>query len=51
MIISTIMEFLPNYIDPGTGSAIIVLIVGAIAGLGMTFKLYWMKIKQKISKN
>jgi len=37
------------YIDPGSGSAIIALIVGAIAGLGMTLKLYWVKLKSKFS--
>ena len=37
------------YIDPGSASAFIALIVGLIAGLGMTLKLYWFKIKEKFS--
>ena len=40
-----------GYIDPGSASAFMAIIIGAIAGVGMTFKLYWFKIKQKISKN
>ena len=51
--ISTILFLLeiPNYIDPGSASAVMAMIMGAIAGAGMTLKLYWFKIKQKISKN
>ena len=40
-----------GYIDPGSGMAIIAIIMGVIAGAGMTLKLYWLKIKEKISKN
>ena len=40
-----------GYIDPGSASAIIAMIIGAIAGAGMTIKLYWLKIKQKITRN
>jgi hypothetical protein len=39
------------YIDPGSASAIIALLVGAIAGLGMTLKLYWWKLKKKLSRS
>jgi len=40
-----------GYIDPGSASAIIAMIIGVIAGAGMTIKLYWFKIKQKITRN
>ena len=40
-----------GYIDPGSATAIIAMIIGAIAGAGMTIKLYWLKIKQKITRN
>ena len=40
-----------GYIDPGSATAIIAMIIGAIAGAGMTLKLYWFKIKQKITRN
>ena len=33
------------YIDPGTGSLIIQSIIGAIAAVGITLKLYWHKLK------
>ena len=34
-----------GYIDPGTGSLLIQSIIGAIAAIGVTLKLYWHKIK------
>jgi hypothetical protein len=37
-----------GYIDPGSAMAVIAMIVGAVAGAGMTLKLYWFKIKEKI---
>ena len=40
-----------GYIDPGSGMAVLALIMGVLAGAGMTLKLYWFKIKEKISKN
>ena len=39
-----------GYIDPGSATAIIAMIIGAIAGVGMTLKMYWFKIKHKFSK-
>ena len=41
---------IPGYIDPGSATAMLAMIIGAIAGIGMTLKMYWFKIKQKISK-
>ncbi len=40
-----------GYIDPGSASAFMAVIIGAIAGAGMTLKLYWFKIKEKLSRN
>ena len=40
-----------NYIDPGSLSAVMIAIMGGIVGVGMTLKLYWYKIKQKISRD
>ena len=42
---------IPGYIDPGSATAIMAMIIGAIAGAGMTLKLYWFKIKDKITRN
>ncbi len=36
------------YLDPGSGSLIIQGIIGAIAAVGVTLKLYWHKIKLKL---
>ena len=42
---------IPGYIDPGSATAIMAMIIGAIAGVGMPLKLYWYKIKHKITRN
>ena len=34
-----------GYIDPGTGSLIIQGVIGAIAAIAVTVKLYWHKLK------
>lgn len=39
-----------GYIDPGTGSLIIQSIIGAIAAIGVTMKLYWHKLKLFFSR-
>lgn len=36
------------YIDPGAGSIIIQAIIGMLAGIGITLKIYWSRIKEKI---
>lgn len=37
------------YLDAGTGSMFIHVLIGAFVGLGITLKVYWYKIKYKIS--
>ena len=37
------------YLDPGTGSVAIQALIGALVGVGITLKIYWYKIKEKIS--
>ena len=39
---------IPGYIDPGSMMAILTLLMGVIAGIGMTLKLYWDKLKLKL---
>lgn len=33
------------YIDAGSGSVVIQMIIGALVGIGITLKLYWYKLK------
>ena len=33
------------YIDPGSGSIVIQVIIGALVGLGVAMKIYWFKLK------
>ena len=37
------------YLDPGSASMFIQVILGALVGVAITIKLYWEKIKFKIS--
>ena len=37
------------YIDPGSGSLVIQMIIGALVGLAITLKVYWYTFKEKIS--
>jgi len=37
------------YLDPGTGSAILQILIGAAVGLGITLKIYWVRIRMKFS--
>ena len=41
---------MPGYIDPNSAMAILTMLMGAIAGIGMTLKLYWSKLKLKLSQ-
>ena len=46
------MPFLAHaYIDPGSGSAIMSAIIGAIVAIGVTIKTYWYKIKSFFTGN
>ena len=37
------------YIDPGSGSIIIQMIIGALVGVGITVKVFWFKIKLRLT--
>ena len=37
------------YLDPGSGSIIIQMIIGALVGVVITLKVYWEKVKFKLS--
>ena len=39
-----------GYIDPASGSVIIAMILGALVGVGMTLRVYWLKVKHKLSR-
>jgi hypothetical protein len=41
---------MPGYIDPNSAMAILTMLMGAIAGIGMTLKLYWNRLKLKFSQ-
>ena len=43
------LNSISSYIDPNAGSAIAAAIIGALAGLGITIKLYWEKLKYRLS--
>jgi hypothetical protein len=37
------------YLDPGSGSIVIQALIGALVGAGIALKVYWEKIKWKLS--
>ncbi len=37
------------YVDPGSGSFVIQMIVAAVMGAGVTLKLYWGKIRERLT--
>ena len=37
------------YIDPGTGSVIIQMIIGGLVGTGIAVKVFWYRIKSALS--
>ena len=43
-------ENIPAYIDPGTGSLIIQILLAALVGAGFATKIFWAKIKSFFSK-
>ena len=38
-----------GYIDPASLTVVIAMITGVFVGAGMTLRLYWLKLKQKLS--
>ena len=38
-------QYVYGYLDPGTGSYVIQVILAAILGIGVAFRIYWHKIK------
>ena len=47
------IKFLPKpsaYLDPGSGSIVIQMILAAILGAGAFFSIYWKKIKGWLSR-
>jgi len=48
LIVHYFLLEIPGYIDPGSMMAILTLLMGVIAGVGMTLKLYWNKLKLRL---
>ena len=44
-----VIDFTFLYLDPGSGSIIFQAIIGALVGVGIALKIYWEKLKFKIS--
>jgi len=38
------------YVDPGSGSMLLQLLLGGVAGLGVIAKLYWRRIVERFSR-
>jgi len=49
IIVSLMIDDAYAYIDPGTGSMIIQMLIGVLVGVGIAVKVFWEKIKFSIS--
>jgi hypothetical protein len=45
IVLLTAVEPLHAYLDPGTGSMLLQVILGGIAAIGVALKLFWHKIR------
>ena len=39
------------YIDPSSATMFIQVIIGALVGVGITIKVFWYRIKSKLTRN
>ncbi len=39
------------YVDPGTGSMVLQGVIAGILGVGLTLKLYWRRIRKRLTGN
>lgn len=39
------------YLDPGTGTMLFQALIAVLMGLGLTVKIYWEKIKNRLTGN
>lgn len=44
-MISPVVSSLLAYVDPGSGSVLIQLVIGAVAGALVAVRLYWTRLK------
>jgi len=44
------IDIIFGYIDPGTGTAIMSMIISAVVGFAVYVKLYWHKMRAKFAK-
>ncbi len=50
-VLATTFVPVSAYIDPGSGSAIMSLIIGFFVALGLTVKTYWYKLKALFTRS
>jgi hypothetical protein len=51
MHLSIMNTIIPMYLDPGSGSMIIQMILTAILGIGLVVRIFWARIKKFFNKN
>jgi len=50
MHIDAIIPSALAYVDPGTGSLIFQMLLGAVLGVGVALKLYWRKLRETFTR-
>jgi|TARA_B100001105_G_C22243112_1_gene379158 hypothetical protein len=48
LIVHYFLLDIPGYLDPNTGMAILTMLMGAVAAVGMTLKIYWTRLKLRL---
>jgi len=48
---SSHVQLLLLYLDPGSGSLIIQLVIGALLAIGLTIRIFWSRIKAFLLRN
>ena len=51
LIHAAIQGSVPLYLDPGSGSMIIQMVIAAVLGLGVATRVFWKNIKGWFTKN
>tara|TARA_B110000263_G_C15148770_1_gene436826 strand:+ start:188 stop:382 length:195 start_codon:yes stop_codon:yes gene_type:complete len=50
MLEAHFISTIPNYIDPASGTLVLQMIAGALIGFGIAIKIYWYKLKEKLTR-
>ena len=47
----SLLNALPAYLDPGSGSFILQVLIASLVGIGFAIRAYWGKIRKRFNKD